>query len=555
MKKISTLLLIIIAILASSESKAQVLLNEIYAEPNSNTHEFFEFYNSTGSDVAVSMDNYTLISYFEDGNTKGFYVLNMPALSIPSKGYFVGASSIPFNYQGNTGATSANFSWNDPSLASNHGYIKKWVLSTNNANDGNSFYDEYPVPANFNDFFSRKSGSGASYNAMVFKDGELVNNFFGGTGGNTGFPQYITSMPGFQLENLTATGTVNHTISFSSLSNRSTEYVTQDIGSDNGFMRTRDGFCGTWGKSSTTSFHTPGAPNTSSSTASATLTLNAHLYPGTSSGEQPFIVYDVVAGPASAFPVVLQVYLDNGNVPGQIDAQDTYVTSNTETSLSSGPFSTTVPVSVNVLIIAKTEAGCIDQIRSVLNTIEAIALPVQIKQVKGSNTNNQNHLQWTVSENHRGSYFEVQRSTDGKNFEKVAVISNTRQHGDEAYRFSEPGLMQTCYYRIKILNKDHSYSLSEMVSIKPTSSTVQQLILNQNPVQHSLWLSYETDEISLAAVSIVSFTGAKLLSKNIQLQKGRNTLSLPLDSNLPAGTYLLNISNGKQNASVKFLKQ
>jgi hypothetical protein len=73
------------------------------------------------------LDGYTVISYFEEGSKKGFYVLDLPNLFVASKGYFVGASSIPFTYQGTANSTAANFSWNDPNLPLNYGYMRKWV--------------------------------------------------------------------------------------------------------------------------------------------------------------------------------------------------------------------------------------------------------------------------------------------------------------------------------------------------------------------------------------------------------------------------------------------
>ena len=88
-----------------------VVLNELYTDPGSGNSEFFELYNSTGG--AINTDCYTIITYYtETGPTKeGFYVMDLPSGSVVSQGFYVGASSNPFNVQGTIGA-SANFSWN-----------------------------------------------------------------------------------------------------------------------------------------------------------------------------------------------------------------------------------------------------------------------------------------------------------------------------------------------------------------------------------------------------------------------------------------------------------
>lgn len=556
MKQLLTRIFIVACMAASLPSKAQVLLNEIYAEPNTNTQEFFEFYNVNTGNTPVSMDGYTMMTYFENNGEKGFYVLDMPNLFIPSKGYFVGASAIPFNYQGTIGSTAANFSWNDPTLPLNYGYMKKWVATGNSSLDGNKNYDEYTLPVNFNDFFSRKSGNGATYSTLIFKNGVLVNSFFGGTGGSTTMPSYITSMPNFKLDNVTAGGVKTYTVSFSSYKNKATEYVTQDIGSDNGFIRTKDGFCGTWEKSSATAFHTPKAPNGGGLTSSATtLTIDAHLYPGAKQGDSPFIVYNITNGPTTAFPVELQVYLDNGTIAGQLDAADAYVTSNTETTVNSGPFTTNVPAGIDILIVAKTDAGCIDQIVFLSNTIEEIVLPIQLKQLQGSIVNNENVLQWIVLENESGNYFEIQKSTDGRNFTTAGIITNTDKNGEAAYQFKDAIQANFYYYRIKAINKDQSISYSRIVVLKPEFSSRQSISLMQNPIQNNLNFSFDAVNTAATTISIYNLSGVRVYTQTLNTQKGKNALSIQLNSNLPSGTYLLKVVTNNDNSTAKFLKQ
>src|SRR6476620_6211964 len=150
MKKLSTILL---AVLSALFSHAQAVLNEIYANPSASNQEFFELYNASVDLNPISVDGYTLLSYFEDTHEKGFYVLDLPNVLVANKGYFVGSSAIPFNYQGNTNITRSNFNWNDPVFRSGAtgGYLKKWYQSTANLADGNPYYDEEILPLTFND--------------------------------------------------------------------------------------------------------------------------------------------------------------------------------------------------------------------------------------------------------------------------------------------------------------------------------------------------------------------------------------------------------------------
>src|SRR5689334_17833747 len=124
MKKIFTLIIITAVF---SGARSQVVLNEIYTSPGGGKQEFFELYNSSTSSSPQSVDGFTIVTYFEEGANKGFYVLDLPALFINPHSFFVGAASMPFSYQGTVNSPKADFSWNSATLATNSGYLKKWV--------------------------------------------------------------------------------------------------------------------------------------------------------------------------------------------------------------------------------------------------------------------------------------------------------------------------------------------------------------------------------------------------------------------------------------------
>ena len=235
----------------------------------------------------------------------------------------------------------SQYSWNDLAfMAANNGYLKKWVRSTTIAAaiDGNANYDLTPIPADFNDVFQKIGGGGATYNVFVYRNGVLMNIFLGGTGGDTFIPTYISSLPSLYVD-MSATAP-DFNINFSGYTNARTEYVIQDIGSDNGYMRLRDGFCGTWTKSSSQVTHSPGVTNGGDpDLAQALVSVSSVIVRGNAiSGST--VNYDVVSANIIEFPVTLNVYVDNGTVPGQIDAGDTYIDTKIENAVTDGPFST-----------------------------------------------------------------------------------------------------------------------------------------------------------------------------------------------------------------------
>lgn len=550
---------ILITLLAALSSRGQAVLNEIYVYPSPTNHEFFELYNTSTSQIPVSVDGYQLVSYFyEDNKTSGFYVMDLPNLSMQSKGFLVGSSAIPFNYQGNIGATASDFSWNDqPFMTANYGYVKKWVKKISLAPDGNPFYDEVAVSANLNDFFSRKGGSGASYNAFLYKDGLLVNSFIGGAGGNSLIPDFITDMPPLVMQNVKADGDATYLLTFSNYTSTVAEYVIQDVGTDNGYMRRSDGMCGTWEKSSSQAFHTPQTTNgTIQMSVKGQLTIDTHISRGLYQGDSSFITYNIVSGPDYMFPVELYIYADNGSVEDVWDANDEFLEEHTETTASDGPFTTSfLPQDQQVILVAKTAPGCYDQVRLVLNPdIPKTALPLKLKMFTGKVLNGKAHLEWVATHNGSGRHFEVERSRNGREFSKAGQVTTTAREGEEYYTFQEL-LSGPAYYRLKMVNRDGSTSYSPVVFVKERTEETAKLFILQNPVEATLVFTYLSTKPGQSMINIYNAVGVKVFSTRKTAQKGSNTYSMALDQKLTSGTYILEVVNETDRSVERFIRR
>src|SRR5512138_1253531 len=123
MKKFFTLCVLFSATLFA---KSQVLLNEFYPEPGSTFQEYFELYNTSTSSIPENLDNYTLVVYYEEpGNKSGFYIFDLPSVTVAAKDYFVVSSQTIFSIQGQSNLT-ADLNWNSLDAS---GAITKWEKS------------------------------------------------------------------------------------------------------------------------------------------------------------------------------------------------------------------------------------------------------------------------------------------------------------------------------------------------------------------------------------------------------------------------------------------
>ena len=553
MNKILSLTLITVAL--SFATHAQVVLNEIYTSPNGGKNEFFELYNSGTDATPLSVDGFSIVTYFEEGANKGFYVLDLPSLFISPRGFFVGSSAVPFNYQGTSNSPNSNFSWNSPTLTATSGYMKKWIMTGSDASDGNISYNEAAVPANFNDFFYEKSGGAANYSIFVFKNGVLINSFYGGVGGSTSQPSFITSMPDLVVNNVIGGSSFPFTIKFSAFTANQAEFVTPAAGTDNGYTRSKDGVCNTWGKSSSSSNHTPGITNGASSGGTGTVTITGAITrafaPATTSG----VTFDITASAATAFPVELQVYTDDGSVPGDLDALDKYVTTVTQTSLAD-PYTTVsfTPIMSNIIVVAKTAAGCFGQVK-LLTVGSNSTLPVKLTSFSGVIKNNTIKLDWTVDLNETASKFDIEKSTDGFTFTRVGTINGTLSSGREKYSFTDPvSIDKRVSYRLLMTDKDQKAEYSRIISYSLTTNPDLWISLLRNPVSDKLDINFNAKERETVVVRVVDMSGAVRLSQKVNVQSGTNAFNVPLSSSLLRGSYVMSVVHSAGTYNQMFLK-
>lgn len=549
MKQIFTLL---VAGMLCSAAKSQLVLNELYTDPGNNKSEFFELYN-TGI-ASESANNYTLVSYFKSSSLgQGFYVLDLPNITVPGKGFFVGSSKQPFDYQGVTNSNRSNFAWNDHSwLSNNEGNLTEWKLSANNLLDGNLFYDKVSLSGSFNDFFDRLSGNGSSYVVFLFKNGILVNSMIAGSGGERTIPVEITTMPVLNISMLGAAPAF--TIDFSPFGSLPVEPINQDAGSDNGFMRTIDGACGKWTKSSSSANQTPQMSNGSLTTSTTgDIQISSTVTRGSISTGS-VVTYKIVSATASALPAVLNVYIDNGSVPGELDVNDALLTTTITGTIGQSYMKGFFPFDANILVVAKNAAGCIDNMKM---ASQASTLPVKVSSFAGRIEDSKALLSWTAEENETGNLFELQSSQDGKSFQTTAVVFTTEKNGTENYSYKEPKeISGTIYYRLKIVNKDKTVSYSRIISLSANkNSNANKIILLENPINSSLQFLYASQLNQSSIVNIYNVTGTKLFTTQLQLQKGVNSFQLDINWKINSGSYLLELITNNERTIAKFLKK
>lgn len=553
MKQIFTLTILLIV---SAAAFCQVVINEIYPDPGSGRHEFFELYNTSTSSASSSVDAYTIMSYFESGSTRGFYVLDLPNLLIPPKGFFVGSAAMPFSYQITNNSTDVNYSWNDPMLPANFGYIKRWVQSTdNNGLDGNLNYNLSAVPLNVNDVFVNLSGSGAAYNFFIFKNGVLINTFFGNYGG-VSYPPAIAAMPSLNIDVVTSSIPLfSFNVNFNAIKNNAFESVSASIGSDNGYIRTKDGTCGSWTKSSAGVNHTPAKSNGKPGTSSSDVQMAASIIRGAEIETTSSLTYSLISATTNVFPLEIQLYIDNGSVATELDAADNHLETIKINSFSTIQYvSQFSPKDAEIIMVIKTAAGCFDQVKHIPN-ITPIILPVTISSFNGTKGNGKILLSWTVAENELLDKVILEK-LDGQQVVERAMIIGTDRPGIESYNYNESSTNnETSYYRLKVFHKSGKITYSKTINLQGNEASIVAALIN-NPVKDHFRIRLLNNNMSSQIqIRVLDQSGRLLMTKFFQTVKGENMLEITETRDLHKGFYYIEIGNAGSKKIIKAIKQ
>src|SRR5436190_1001736 len=540
MKKIFTLCLLIFIVIVS---RSQAVLNEFYPQPGNGNSEFFELYNEKNS--LEYLDNYTLVLYYEEaGGKSGFYVLDFPNDSVAAHGYYSGAAQSPYNIQGQSNIT-ANFSWNSMPTG---GSLTKWEKT-------GSSYTSVAVPANLNDLFVKNNGgSGGVFHAFVYKNGIIVNGFIGGIS-TTSVPAYIKVMPNLPV-NMSGSSP-DFTINFNTITDNSLEYLTNSVGTNNGYYRSSDGLCGDWLKSDQPGQHTPEITNGTSLSLipSNQFSIAAIISGYASDPNKSLLTYNISSAPAGAFPLTVEIYTDRG-VAGQLDINDSLLDIRTLISAASGNQDILLSsLNTSVIVVVKSASDCYNKNVPVASYWSV--LPVELVSFGGNlNKNNKVSLEWKVTNNETIDQFEIQRSYNGTEFKTIGVVFATEKKDNEDYMFYETiSSVDKAMYRLKMIDNKSKVTYSKILVFQSKATTTNHIKIIGNPVNDKLMFNYSSSTAQVIDVKIYDMAGRVMMNSKMNSLEGTNTISFPLDSNFKPSMYILEVGNGPGIQTAKFIKQ
>jgi len=182
-------------------------------------------------------------------------------------------------------------------------------------------------------------------------------------------------------------------------------------------------------------------------------------------------------------------------------------------------------------------------------------LPVKIGSFEGKRNNGIIQLDWNSLMEINSSYFEIERSTDGNNFE---VIGKVRSKGNSnslvTYSFSDySSLSSLLCYRLKMFDMDGVSEFSKSICIQPEMKNSTIKTAYPNSFMNALNIVLIASDDMKAHIVLIDINSKIFYESDVNLVKGENALSINT-IDVPSGMYVLQTNTNGVISTVKVIK-
>lgn len=183
-----------------------------------------------------------------------------------------------------------------------------------------------------------------------------------------------------------------------------------------------------------------------------------------------------------------------------------------------------------------------------------VLLPINLKTFTAKNDNDTRvSLNWTTENEVNFKGFDLERSTDGNLWTKIAWVPGDGGTGLNEYSFYDndpaPG---TNYYRLKMVDLDgkSKYSWVELVEIKNIITSLRVL---PNPVRNQATIQWNAAGYEKAEIQLINAGGKLVQSRTVNCNRGYNQAVLTIPAHYAGGLYIVRITAGSGHQQAKVL--
>ncbi len=182
-------------------------------------------------------------------------------------------------------------------------------------------------------------------------------------------------------------------------------------------------------------------------------------------------------------------------------------------------------------------------------TIGGFPLAIKLANINATNVGRSNRITWKTASEESTDVFELERSFDGRNFDKLATIKAQGKSSDYTY-WDETPVNGVNYYRLKMISASGEHNYSGVVQAIVKENTGFNITAHPNPVKNLLTVIAKGGSTGKATLSVTDITGKTIQS--VIMHNGFAEIDM---SGLANGFYLIKYADGSNHQTIKITKQ
>ena len=190
--------------------------------------------------------------------------------------------------------------------------------------------------------------------------------------------------------------------------------------------------------------------------------------------------------------------------------------------------------------------------------IEGITVPIRMVNFNVAKLSDAAQLNWKVdNQTVQNKSFDIERSLDGTHFDYIGTVMVNSNVTSSTYQFYDRTINtfrnnSVIYYRLKQMNKDNSYTYSEIKNIKLVQGQLPTTVF-PNPASDLVTVKFELSSARSLNVMITDMAGKKVKSFVYQGIEGINQMPLNIRA-FSKGNYTLVITDGENQEAIQVIK-
>ncbi len=183
-------------------------------------------------------------------------------------------------------------------------------------------------------------------------------------------------------------------------------------------------------------------------------------------------------------------------------------------------------------------------------------LPIKLNDFKGTYANGISHLTWNTKQESNSNYFEIERSADAVNFSTIGKVYAAGFSSKQlSYYFNDIKVNAgTNYYRLKMMDKDGQYELSNTIILNVAIKGLLVTGIYPNPFLEKINIIISSENISQANIRLFDNAGKILVKQTAAVHKGVTAISVNDLGTLAKGFYILEIQTAETIYTQKLIK-